>query len=149
MSKFKDAVERAKREAGRGRDQQTRRDKAGRDASAKEFNVRAKAWLENIAIASLQAAKADVADEVTIDIDTAAVRAESMTPSIQFRLYRTPKGDEKHLASKTYTVAVQVDGGVSVCAPGIVSKDAGVIADESAERFTTLLAELIADAAKG
>ena len=147
MSKFKNALERGKGARGK-QGQQTRKEKAGRDAAAEDFKVRAKAWLKNIAIASLQAAKTDVAGEMTIDIDTAALDADTTTPSVRFQIYRTPKAGEKQVAPKTFTVAVQVDGGVSVSAPGIVAKDAGVIADESAERFTTLLAELIEDAAK-
>jgi len=147
MSKFKDALERGKK-ARREQGQLTRKEKAGRDEAVADFKIRAEAWLENIAIASLQAAKTDVADEVTIDIDTTAFEADGMTPFVRFQIYRRPKAGEKQIVSKTFTVAVQVDGGVSVSAPGIVAKDAGVIADESAERFTTLLAELIEDAAK-
>jgi len=147
MSKFKDALERAKK-ARRDRGRQTGTEKRERDQRAEDFKVRAKAWLENIAIASLEAAKNDVADELTINIDAAALDADSITPSIRFQIYRTPKAGNKQLTPRTFTVAVQVDGAVSVSAPGIVAKDAGVIADESPERFTTLLAELIEDAAR-
>src|SRR5262245_3848056 len=128
MSKFRDALERAK-ETRRELGQETRDKRPGRDAAGEDFKVRARAWLEHIAIASLQAAKTDVAGEITIDIDTAALDAESITPYLRFQIYITPKSGEKQPAPKTFTVAVQVDGGVSLSAAGIVAKDAGVISD--------------------
>ncbi|ESX71526.1 hypothetical protein X759_20945 [Mesorhizobium sp. LSHC420B00] len=44
---------------------------AKRDAPMADFSEQAKAWLDHVVIAGLEAARADVAGEVTIDIDTA------------------------------------------------------------------------------
>ncbi|MER8395989.1 hypothetical protein NKH10_29790 [Mesorhizobium sp. M1340] len=39
-----------------------------------DFSEQAKAWLNDVVIASLEAAKADVAGKVAVDIDTAPRR---------------------------------------------------------------------------
>jgi len=148
MSKFKDALERGKK-ARRVQEQQPRKKGAERDEAATDFKVRARTWLKNIIVRTLEAAKAEVAGEVTINIDTALLDTDRTTPTVRFQIYRMPKSGEKQLAPRTFTVTVDVEGGVLVSAPGMVARDAGVIVDKSAERFTTLVAELIEDAAKG
>ena len=49
---------------------------------------------------------------------------------------------------RTFTVRVQLEGGVSVAAAGMVAKDVGNIGERSDERFRAVVAELIEDAAK-
>jgi hypothetical protein len=143
MSKFKNALERGK--AARSEQQQlARKEEAQRNAADADFNVQAKAWLYDIALTSLEAAKSEVADEVGIDIDTASLQAKDAIPSLQFRIYRTPLPDSD-VVPRTFTVAIDISGAASVSAPGIVAKDAGTIADKSAVRFTTMLARLIED----
>ena len=88
-----------------------------------------------------------MAGEVIVDMDTAHLQTTAPTPSVQFQIYRKPGPDKN--ATKTFTVSVQMDGGVSVSALGIVAKDVGNIGDRSDERFRNLVAELIEDAAKG
>jgi hypothetical protein len=153
MSKFKEALERGKearrdqgKEARRDQGKDGRKEKAGKGAAA-DFSTEARAWLNDVVVASLEAAKADVAAEVTIDMDTALLRTTAPTPSVQFQIYRK-QGSEKNV-TKTFTVSVQLDGGVSVSALGIVAKDVGNIGDRSDERFRNLVADLIEDAAKG
>jgi len=143
MSKFKNALERGKA-VRRKREQLAGKEKAKRNSPAADFNVQAKAWLNDIALASLNAAKAEVASEVGIDIEVASLQAEGTIPSLKFQIYRTPPRD-KDVTPRTFTVAIDVSGAVSVSAPGIVAKDAGAIADKAAGRFTTLLAGLIED----
>jgi hypothetical protein len=95
----------------------------------------------------LEAAKADVAGEVTVDMDTAPRRrAKASIPSIRFQIYRK-RGLEKKVR-RTFTVSVQVSGEVSVSARGMVAKEVGNIGDRSDERFRNFVAELIEDAAK-
>jgi hypothetical protein len=154
MSKFKDALERGKearrdqgKDARRDQGKDGRKEKAGKGAATADFSTAAKAWLNDVVVASLEAAKADVAGEITVDIDTARLQTTAPTPSVQFHIYRK-QGPERN-AAKTFTVSVQLDGGVSVSALGIVAKDVGNIGDRSNERFRNLLAELIEDAAKG
>ncbi|BCH23544.1 hypothetical protein [Mesorhizobium sp. L-8-3] len=143
MSKFKDALERGK-QARREQKQEASEAVADGDAAPADFNVLARTWLNNVVVASLESAKADVAGEVTIDIDTAPLRIQGAVPSVQFQIYWA--GSSR--PPRTFTVAVQVDGGVSVSAPGMVAKDAGGIANSSNEHFTNLVADLIEDAAK-
>jgi hypothetical protein len=145
MSKFKDALVRGK-EARRQQKQEASEEVADGDATPADFNVLARTWLKNVVVASLETAKADVAGELIIDIDTAPLRVAGAAPSVQFRIYRA--GSSSGRAPRTFTVAVQVDGGVSVSAPGMVAKDAGDIADLSNGHFTNVVAELIEDAAK-
>jgi lipoprotein-anchoring transpeptidase ErfK/SrfK len=146
MSRFKEALERGK-EARRRQVEHARNAKTERDAPMADFDAQAKAWLNDVVVASLEAAKADVAGEVTIDIDTGPHRrVKASTPSIRFQIYR--KRGEKTVR-RTFTVSVQVSGEVSVSAPGIVAKEVGNIGDRSDERFRNLVAELIEDAAKG
>ena len=58
-----------------------------------DFIEQAKSWLSDVAIASLEAAKADVAAEVTVDIDTAPRRhVKASTPSIRFQIYKKEFG---------------------------------------------------------
>ncbi|CAN7324537.1 hypothetical protein [Mesorhizobium sp. LjNodule214] len=112
-----------------------------------DFGAQARAWLNDVVVASLEAAKADVAGEISVDIDTAPRLDQASTPSIRFKIYRK-QGPQKKIR-RTFTVSVQVSGGVSVSARGIVAKDVGNIGDRSDERFRNLVAELIEDAAKG
>jgi hypothetical protein len=147
MPKFKDALERGK-EARHQQEEHARNERAERGAPMADFGAQARAWLNDVVVASLEAAKTDVAGELTVDIDTAPRRqVKASTPSIRFRIYRK-RGLEKKVR-RTFTVSVQVSGGVSVSAPGIVAKDGGNIGDRSGERFRNLVAELIEDAAKG
>jgi hypothetical protein len=146
MPKFKEALERGK-EARRQQEEHARDEKAEHGAPVADFGAQARAWLNDVVVASLEAAKADVAGEVTVDIDTAPRRqVKASTPSIRFQIYRK-RGSEKKIR-RTFTVSVQLSGGVSVSAPGIVAKDVGNIGDRSDERFRNLVAELIEDAAK-
>jgi hypothetical protein len=146
VSKFTEALERGK-EARRDQGKDARKEKVERDAAVADFTTEAKAWLNDVVVASLEAAKADVAGEVSVYMDTAPLQTKAPTPSVRFQIYRR-QGPEKKVA-RTFTVSVQLDGGVSVSAPGIVAKDVGNIGDKSDERFRNLVAELIEDAAKG
>jgi hypothetical protein len=147
MSKFKEALERGK-EARRRQLEHARNEKTERDAPVADFDAQARAWLNDVVVASLEAAKADVAGEVTVDMDTAPRRRVKVSiPSIRFQIYRK-RGLEKKVR-RTFTVSVQVSGEVSVSARGIVAKEVGNIGDRSDERFRNFVAELIEDAAKG
>jgi hypothetical protein len=147
MSRFKEALERGI-EARRRRVEHARNRKTERDASMADFDAQARVWLNEVVVASLEAAKADVAGEVTVDIDTAPHRqVKASTPSIRFQIYRK-RGSEKKVR-RTFTVSVQVSGEVSVSARGIVAKEVGNIGDRSDERFRNLVAKLIEDAARG
>lgn len=146
MSRFKEALERGK-EARRRQMVHARNEKTERDAPMADFDAQARAWLDDVVVASLEAAKADVAGEVTVDIDTAPRRVKSSIPSIRFQIYRK-RGLEKKVR-RTFTVSVQVSGEVSVSARGIVAKEVGNIGDRSDERFRNLVAKLIEDVAKG
>jgi hypothetical protein len=147
MSRFKEALERGK-EARRQEVEHARNEKTDQDAPMADFDAQAKAWLNDVVVASLEAAKADVAGEVTVDIDTAPRRrVKASTPSIRFQIYRK-RGSEKTV-KRTFTVSVQLSGEVSVSARGIVAKEVGNIGDTSDERFCNLVAKLIEDAAKG
>ncbi|MER8975277.1 hypothetical protein [Mesorhizobium sp. M0800] len=147
MPRFKEALERGK-EARRRQEEHTRDEKGDQGAPMADFGAQARAWLNDVVVASLEAAKADVAGEVTVDIDTAPRRhVKASTPSIRFQIY-TKRGLEKKVR-RTFTVSVQLSGGCQVSAPGIVAKDVGNIGDRSDERFRNLVAELIEDAAKG
>jgi hypothetical protein len=144
MSKFKDALDRGK-EARREQEGKVRDEKAEGDVA--DFGAQARAWLNDVVVASLQTAKADVAGEVTVDVDTAQPRqAKASTPSIRFQIYRKR---EEEVVRRTFTVNVQLSGEVSVSSPGIVAREVGNIGEKADERFSTLLAELIEDAAKG
>jgi hypothetical protein len=146
MSRFKEALERGK-EARRQQVEQARNEKTEQDAPTADFNAKAKAWLNDVVVASLEAAKADVAGEVTVDIDTAPHRrVKASTPSIRFQIYRN-RGSGKTVR-RTFTVSVQLSGEVSVSARGIVAKEVGNIGNRSDERFCNFIAELIEDAAK-
>ncbi|WP_214477264.1 hypothetical protein [Mesorhizobium sp. dw_380] len=148
MSKFKEALERGK-EARRQQEEPVGNvEAAEREAPMADFSEEAKAWLNDIVIASLEAAKADVAGEVTIDIDTAPRRhVKASTPTVRFQIYR--KRESEKAPTRTFTVSVGISGAVSVSSPGIVTKDVGDIGDRSDLRFRTLIAELIEDVAKG
>jgi hypothetical protein len=147
MSKFKEALERGK-EARRRQLEHARNEKTERDAPVADFDAQARAWLNDVVVASLEAAKADVAGEVTVDMDTAPRRrVKASIPSIRFQIYRK-RGLEKKVR-RTFTVSVQVSGEVSVSARGMVAKEVGNIGDRSDERFGNFVAELIEDAAKG
>lgn len=146
MSKFKDALMRGKE--SRHEQQQDAKQVVDGDATTADFKVLARTWLKNVVVTSLEAAKAEVAGEITIEIDTAPLHVTGATPSVQFQIYRAGSSSGNQAAPKTFTVTVQVDGGVSVSAPGMVAKDAGDIANRSNERFTNVVAELIEDAAK-
>jgi hypothetical protein len=145
MSKFKEALERGKE--AREQEGKVRDEKA--EGGVVDFGAQARAWLNEVVVASLQAAKADVTGEVAVDIDTAPRRqTKASTPSIRFQVYRK-RGIEKEVTRRTFTVNVQLSGEVSVSSPGMVAREVGNIGDRSDERFSTLLAELIEDAAKG
>ncbi|WP_192252903.1 hypothetical protein [Mesorhizobium silamurunense] len=144
MSRFKEALERGK-EAHRQQQKRIRNDKA--DAQMADFGAQARAWLNDIVVASLEAARAEVAGEVAIYIDTTPRReVKALTPSLRFQIYR--EGLEK-TARKTFTVRVQLSGAASVSSPGMVAEDVGNIGDRSGERFRNLIVKLIEDAAKG
>ncbi|TIM70652.1 MAG: hypothetical protein E5Y58_14325 [Mesorhizobium sp.] len=64
------------------------------------------------------------------------------------KVYRK-RGTEKEVVGRTFTVNVQLSGQVSVSSPGMVAREVGNIGDRADERFSSLLAELIEDAAKG
>jgi hypothetical protein len=144
MSKFRDALDRGK-EARR-----EQKGKVGKEkAEGVDFGAQARAWLNDVVVASLETARADVAGEVAVEMDTAPRRqAKASTPSIRFRIYRK-RGTQKEVAGRTFTVDVQLSGQVSVSSPGMVAREVGNIGDRADERFSTLLAELIEDAAKG
>jgi hypothetical protein len=145
MSKFKEALQRGK-EARRQHVGDVRNEKT--DARMANFDAQARAWLNDVVLASLEAAKADLAGELTVDIDTGPHRrVKASTPSVRFRIYKK-RGLEKQVR-RTFTVSVQLGGEVSVSARGIVAKQVGNIADRSDERFSNLVAELIEDAAEG
>ncbi|WP_192182939.1 hypothetical protein [Mesorhizobium amorphae] len=147
MPKFKEALERGK-EARRQQEEYPRDEKAEHGPPLADFGAQARTWLNDVVVASLEAAKADVAGEITVDIDSASRRqVKASAPSIRFQIYRK-RGPGKQIR-RTFTVSVQLSGGVSVSAPGIVAKDVGNIGDRSDERFRNLVAELIEDAAKG
>ena len=146
IPKFKEALERGK-EARRQHEEHAHDETAEQVAPVTDFGAQARAWLNDVVVASLEAAKADVAGEITVDIDTAPRLDQASTPSIRFKIYRK-QGSQKKIR-RTFTVGVQVSGGVSVSARGIVAKDVGNIGDRSDERFRNLVAELIEDAAKG
>ncbi|MER8829903.1 hypothetical protein NKH73_27555 [Mesorhizobium sp. M0938] len=144
MSKYKEALDRGK---------EARREQEGKVGNEKaegvDFGAQARAWLNDIVVASLQAAQADVTGEVSVEMDTAPGRqTKASTPSIRFQVYRKP-GMEKEAVRRTFTVDVHLSGEVSVSSPGIVAREVGNIGDRTDERFSTLLAELIEDAAKG
>ncbi|MDX8442851.1 hypothetical protein [Mesorhizobium australafricanum] len=139
MAKFKEALERGKK-AHR---------QQGEDANAPmaDFGTQARAWLNDVVVAALEAAKAEVAGEMTIDVDTASHRrVKELTPSLRFQIYGKP--GLKKSARRAFTVNVQLSGEVSVSSPGMVTEDVGNIGDRSAERFRNLVAKLIEDAAK-
>ncbi|MET3577609.1 hypothetical protein ABID19_000624 [Mesorhizobium robiniae] len=143
MSKYKDALDRGK---------EARREQEGKVGNEKaegvDFGAQARAWLNEVVVASLQEAQADVRGEVTVEMDTAPGRqAKASTPSVRFKLYGK-RGTEGEVA-RTFTVDVHLSGEVSVSSPGIVAREVGNIGDRTDERFSTLLAELIEDAAKG
>ncbi|RUU96439.1 hypothetical protein EOB36_29900 [Mesorhizobium sp. M6A.T.Cr.TU.017.01.1.1] len=144
MSKFKEALERGK---------EARREQEGKVGNEKaegvDFGAQARAWLNDVVVASLQAAQADVTGEVTVDIDTAPGRqAKASTPSIRFQVYRKRGIEGEEVVRRTFTVDVHLSGEVSVSSPGIVAREVGNIGDRTDERFSSLLAELIEDAAK-
>lgn len=145
MSKFKEALERGKE----AREQEGKVGKAKAEGGAVDFGAQARAWLNDVVVASLEAAKAEVAGEVTVEMDTAPRRqAKASTPSIRFKVYRK-RGMQKEEVGRTFTVNVQLSGQVSVSSPGMVAREVGNIGDRTDERFSTLLAELIENAAKG
>jgi hypothetical protein len=85
MSRFKEALERGKK-ARRQQVEHARNEKTGRDAPVADFDAQARAWLNDVVVASLEAAKADVAGEVTVDIDPAPHRrVKASIPSIDER----------------------------------------------------------------
>src|SRR2546423_5747858 len=104
MSKFKEALERGK-EAHRQQDRHDGNERAEGDASLPDFVAQARAWLNEVVVRSLEAAKADVAGEVAVDIDTAPGRHVKTTPSIRFQIYR--KRELGKVARRTFTVNVE------------------------------------------
>lgn len=81
MNRFKEALERGKTAP--------REQEEDGNASMADFGTQARAWLNDVVVASLEAAKAEVAGEMTIDIDTAPRRrGRVLMPSVRFRLYR-------------------------------------------------------------
>ncbi|RUW23369.1 hypothetical protein EN858_11105 [Mesorhizobium sp. M4B.F.Ca.ET.215.01.1.1] len=148
MSKFKEALERgkeARNQKGRGAENARA---AERNVPVADFEAQARAWLDDVVVASLQAANAEVAGEVAFDIDTASDRlVKASTPSMRFEIYR--KRQSENAVRRMFTVSVEVSGAVSVSAPGMVAKDVGNIGDKSDAKFRNLVAELIEEAAKG
>ncbi|WP_027168521.1 hypothetical protein [Mesorhizobium sp. WSM3224] len=141
MSKFKDALERGKKA------QRQHEVRAEEDAPLADFGAQAKAWLDEVVVAVLKAAKGEVAEDVTIEIDTAPdSQVKVVAPSVRFQVY--PKGRDENSAVRTFTVTVPVSGEVSVSAPGMVAEDVGNIGERSDERFRNFLAKLIEEAAK-
>ncbi|UCI10353.1 hypothetical protein [Mesorhizobium sp. B1-1-8] len=146
MSKFKEALERGK-QAHRRQEDHAPDDEADEDAPVPDFGTQATAWLNDVVVASLEAAKAEVASEVTINIVTMPRgEFEALTPSLRFQIYKD-RGLEQE-AERTFTVSTQVSGEVSVSAPGMVAEEVGNIGDKSDERFRNLVVRLIEDAAK-
>ncbi|PBB20570.1 hypothetical protein [Mesorhizobium sp. WSM4313] len=141
MSKFKEALERGKK----AHDQQ---EQTGDGNTPKvDFGVQARAWLTDVVVASLEAAKADVAAEVTIDIESMPRRdVNAIAPSVKFRIYANGGVEKNH--TRAFRVSVSISGEVSVSAPGMVAEDIGHIGDKSDQRFRHLLAKLIEDVAK-
>ncbi|WP_434724948.1 hypothetical protein [Mesorhizobium sp. RIZ17] len=142
MSKFTEALERGKQADGR------------QSAPAKEqvapvdFGAQARAWLNDVAVAALEAAKAEVAEDVTVDVDTEPLRQdEALAPTVRFQIYRN--AEVQAPAGRTFTISVAVSGEVSVSAPGVVAESVGNIADMSDERFRSFIAKQIEAAAKG
>ncbi|TPM19224.1 hypothetical protein [Mesorhizobium sp. B2-3-5] len=143
MSKFKEALERGKKA------HHQQEDRAGGNTPKVDFGAQARAWLGKVVIESLQEAKAEVAGEVTIDIDTTPRReAKALAPSVRFRIYKNGGLLEKN-ARRAFRVSVPISGEVLVSAPGMVTEDIGNIADTTDQRFRHLLAKLIEQAAKG
>ncbi|PBB94756.1 hypothetical protein [Mesorhizobium sp. WSM3862] len=139
MAKFKEALERGKKAP--------RQQKEDANATVPDFGTQARAWLDDVVVASLVAAKAEVSGEMTIDIDTAPRgRDKALTPSVRFRIYRKP--EVKNTAGRLFTVNVHVSGEVSVSSPGMVAEDVGNIGNRSGERFRNLVVKLIEDAAR-
>ncbi|MEI9404130.1 hypothetical protein [Mesorhizobium argentiipisi] len=142
MSKFKEAVERGKRvrrqqEAG-----------AGEAALVMDFGAQAKAWLDEVLVPALEAARAEVAGEVNIDMETTPrPQTKAIAPSVRFKIY--PKGRQQKTPIRTFTVSVPVSGEVSVSAPGMVAEDVGNIWERSDERFRNFLARQLEAAAMG
>jgi hypothetical protein len=145
MSKFKEALDRGT-EARRERANQGLVEGAESNAVMADFGAQARAWLNDVVVASLKVAKAEVVGEMTIGIDARPSRAWTLAPSVRFQLYRKRGLGKK--VKRTFTVRVQTDGGVAVSAPGMVAKDVGNIGRRSDERFRTVVAELIEEAAK-
>ncbi|MBZ9811096.1 hypothetical protein LB542_15885 [Mesorhizobium sp. BR1-1-9] len=140
MNRFKEALE-------RGKTAHREQEEDG-NASMADFGTQARAWLNDVVVASLEAARAEVAGEMTIDIDTAPRRRGGvLMPSVRFRLYRKP--GLKKTAKRAFTVNVQLSGEVSVSSPGMVAEAVGNIGDRSPERFRNLVVRLIENVAKG
>jgi hypothetical protein len=143
-----------RRQGGKQEGTEARRERANQDliaaaernAVTADFGAQARAWLDDVVVASLKAAKAEVVGEMTIDIDARPSRVPALAPAVRFQLYRKRGLGKK--VKRTFTVRVQTDGGVSVSAPGMVAKDVGNIGQRSNERFRTVVAGLIEEAAK-
>src|SRR5262245_40613419 len=138
MPKFKEALERG--------NEASREEKADRDADITDFSAQARVWLNDVVVASLEAANAELGGEMTLNIDTRPPRFRASTPSSRFRIHRKRGLGKK--VRRTFTVDVQMGGEVEVSAPGMVAKNVGNIWERSGERFRNALAELIEDAAK-
>ncbi|MBZ9735005.1 hypothetical protein LB534_26130 [Mesorhizobium sp. CA18] len=142
MSKFKEALERGKKAHHR------QDESADGNARKVDFGAQARDWLMEVVVASLEAAKADVAGEVTIDIDPIPRPEDSaIAPSVEFRISGNGTVEKNH--ARAFKVSVSISGEASVCAPGTVAEDIGSIGDKSDQRFRHLLARLIEDAARG
>lgn len=80
MNRFKEALERGKTAP--------REQEEDGNASMADFGTQAR--LNDVVVASLEAARAEVAGEMTIDIDTAPRRrGRVLMPSVRFRLYES------------------------------------------------------------
>ncbi|MEI9419639.1 hypothetical protein O7A70_00365 [Mesorhizobium sp. Cs1299R1N1] len=142
MSKFKDALERGKEAHHR------QKERADVVAPTADFGAEARVWLNDVVLTSLEAAKDEVARDVTIQIDTKPHRqVKALAPSVRFQIY-TAGGLGKG-ARRTFTISVPISGEVSVSAPGMVAEAVGNIGERSGERFRNWLAKLIEDTAKG
>jgi hypothetical protein len=91
MSKFKEALERGK-EDRRQQEEHARNEKAERDAPMADFGAQARAWLNDVVVASLEAAKADVAGEVTSDLANDNGKPEDHLAVVTVALHRAMEG---------------------------------------------------------
>jgi len=158
MSDFKKAVDRG-RQAAEEASQQAAKERADRKDAEARYRGQARNWLIEVVLSNLEQAKTDVAGDVTIDIDTSELDAPGednpnpYTPSVGFRIYRTPRSRELMdmlFKPTTFNVSINRDDGTVWAngGPQLASKSVGNIADKSGERFREWVIALIEDAVK-